>query len=307
MDRVPPPSIADALYDFLYLDRERIGSYTAQFDDFGVLTQTKRTASASETGGKSGSAGIPQLASGAVQHAKTSTDTIDRQYDPRYTVPLTLIEHLENAGMIQRELSSASLGTLVLVRGSLEITDIRMMKSLWKPIMAFWMRSTFSAHIDQKITEKGKKGAELLRARAAITAQEEFKVLRSRMTEQFSTLADIVQVLPHPLQASIKGEHGATWSVLDPQHMTTNVDGFALMHGKSIPGMWSAIALVDALPENDEEHSDPFKDIGERSKTVESMNAMQEMLRNQFGRPRTSYGISPIAIYRSIEPNPSER
>ncbi len=53
-----------ALYDFVYLDYDKVESYSAQLDPAGSLRETKVVKQTVHTAGSAGEVGIPKLASG---------------------------------------------------------------------------------------------------------------------------------------------------------------------------------------------------------------------------------------------------
>lgn len=89
------------LFDFLYVDRPRMGSYIAQLFDDGVHTGTKTTSAVGNqsTGKFSGS--IPALAKGELAATDTTSNGIERQFDAAWSAPLNLIRELQLGGFIQ--------------------------------------------------------------------------------------------------------------------------------------------------------------------------------------------------------------
>jgi hypothetical protein len=111
---------SDSVYDFLYYDARRIGSFLAQFDDSGHLQQVRQSDTARkgiEKGFKiTAGAGAPLVGSGNVGFEKqpydTGSESSERIYDPLWSNARTLLDYLKAADLIGRDLSTARLGQL---------------------------------------------------------------------------------------------------------------------------------------------------------------------------------------------------
>jgi hypothetical protein len=84
---------SDSVYDFLYYDARRIGSFLAQFDDSGHLQQVRQSDTARK-GNKRGfkitaGAGAPLVGTGNVgfetQPYDTGSESSERIYDPLWS------------------------------------------------------------------------------------------------------------------------------------------------------------------------------------------------------------------------------
>lgn len=92
-----------ALYDFVYLDYDKVESYSAQLDPAGSLRETKVVKQTVHTAGSAGEVGIPKLASGAASDQTANSESVDRRYDPKLTNALNLFELLSQFGLIEAE------------------------------------------------------------------------------------------------------------------------------------------------------------------------------------------------------------
>jgi hypothetical protein len=132
----------DSVYDFLYYDRQRVGSFLAQFDNSGHLQQiieretaqkaTKRGfkinvgggATVLGTGGQ-GNLGVergPDLA---------GSEGSERIYDPIWSNALTLLDYLHGAELISRDITATRLGQFVIASGSLTVLNATIMRETW--------------------------------------------------------------------------------------------------------------------------------------------------------------------------------
>src|SRR6266403_357495 len=107
----------DSVYDFLYHDARRIGSFLAQFDNFGHLLQVTASDTASTDIKRglslklSGSLPVPYSPEGAeggitlgVDPSQSGSEGQTRVYDPLWTNALALLDYLDERGLIQRDL-----------------------------------------------------------------------------------------------------------------------------------------------------------------------------------------------------------
>ena len=110
----------DSVYDFLYHDARRIGSFLAQFDNFGHLQKvtSSETASKGVRRGYSlkvaGSLPVPGSPEGAeggitlgVDPSQSGSEEQTRVYDPLWTNALALLDYLDERGLIQRDVTTA--------------------------------------------------------------------------------------------------------------------------------------------------------------------------------------------------------
>ena len=72
----------------------------------------------------------------------------------------------------------------------------------------------------------------------------------------------------------------------------------ALKYGSRIPGEWYVIGVIDALPDiSDETVSESIFPSDEIRGT---MDCMLEGIREMIGRSETSYGMTPLVIFRKV-------
>lgn len=109
---------SDSVYDFLYHDARRVGSFLAQFDDAGLLQQVTQSEGAyrgSKRGWKAAAGGsMPTVGSINVSAErgpeKGAFEASERVYDPLWTNARTLLDFLGERGMVRRELEGARIG-----------------------------------------------------------------------------------------------------------------------------------------------------------------------------------------------------
>src|SRR5258708_22683520 len=101
----------DSVYDFLYHDARRIGSFLAQFDNFGHRQEVTSSETASKgakrgyslkLGGSLPLPGSPEGAEGGItlgmDPSQSGSEGQMRVYDPLWTNALTLLDYLDERG-----------------------------------------------------------------------------------------------------------------------------------------------------------------------------------------------------------------
>lgn len=130
---------SEFVYDFLYHDTVRVGSFLSQFDKAGLLQQVKKTDSDGKLHfnkiGFSGSKGIPLLAQGTASYDGSRTtdkkEGMEKIYDPIWINATTLLDFLNAHGMIDYNLEAANIGHFALISGNLNILDLPFLKNIW--------------------------------------------------------------------------------------------------------------------------------------------------------------------------------
>jgi hypothetical protein len=288
---VPEQQSAVALYDYVYLDRTRIEAYAAQLDDNGVLTSIKRTTASADKTTTKANVNLQVLVAGQ-DDTVGSTQAVDLAYEARWSVPLDVLAMLDEHGLVIQPVTLANIGQLVLLRGDLEVVDIRVMRELWQPIVNLWQHNEESALRTAQDTLATLPPTQQKQGRAMIA---DAKKQSKESVAGINLFLPILEKLPHAIHAALSTPDGHhVWMSLDPQNLTTSVDDFALKHGALIPGLWTAIGILDATPEVDRPAPEPGGTLGGIMKFVASF------MQNALGRPKESYGLTPIAVYRTI-------
>lgn len=114
------------LYDFLYRDLERIGSYYAQLFG-GRLSQIEKTeASHKSTGGKA-EGSIPAFASAGMEHSKSASSELRKTHDPHDMIVTDVIGSFFDQGRMYDDPLAAPHGSIVVAKGTLVFVDRSLM------------------------------------------------------------------------------------------------------------------------------------------------------------------------------------
>jgi hypothetical protein len=285
------------VFDFLYHDARRVGSFLSQFGAYGLVQQVKATEAAAESQSTkttlSGGMDVPLVAkAGAGFDVTTSTDerdTAERTFDPLWTHARTLLDYLTEHNLIQHDIWNARLGQIILLKGSLVVLDATMLKGAWqRPVI-------------RRLIESGAKTA-------AKVGQP------SASKDEIALLLEMLTLVPHSVQGVIIGTNFNAWCSLSDAALVTTPSDLVLKHGAFIPGEWQVLGVLDAflnmdpLPNPD---GTPARNIDElvqqhvQTPVATALAAFAPAIRNLIGRPNNFFGITPLIIFREVSAEPA--
>lgn len=296
-DSEPPSEVhrSGSVFDFLYHDARRVGSFLAQFEMYGVPAQVRATESAGRTATTrlSGQAGANLLtavkANAALDLAVADDerDAAERTYDPLWTNARALLDYLFERDLIRRDLWDARVGQFVLASGSLIVLDVAMLKAAWdKPSV-------------KKLVTQG----------AQVPAAKGHRKGHAAPPSQAQLLIELLTVLPHSLQAHLLGADYSVWCSLSESSLVGMSSDLVLKHGALVPGEWHILGVLDAQPDvigESEETSAVAAALdaavaGTAGTAVGTLAAqLAPVVRQLLGRPRPSFGMTPLLIFREV-------
>ena len=113
---------------------------------------------------------------------------------------------------------------------------------------------------------------------------------------------ELLPLFPHAVQATLVGNNFRVWTSLTEANIVGLASDLILKHGVVIPGQWHMLGVLDALtdaggaptPSNDTAAIMAGTPIG-------GLAAMMATgIRQFFGRPATSFGMTPLLIFRAV-------
>jgi hypothetical protein len=295
----------DSVFDFLYHDIRRVGSFLAQFDNFGHL----QSVTASEGVSKGGTRGYSLKLAGAVpvpgaiegaegsltfarEPGQNGSESFERTYDPLWTNARTFLDYISEQSLLNRDLKNARIGQFVLATGKANILDLEMIKRMWDlpPIQALV-----------------KAGAE---TQTGLNRQDRRR--QGRQNTQEPSPADMmmamVKVMPHTLQISLRRDDGLSiWGCLASDSLVGKCSDLVLKYGLDLAGAWTVVGILDALPDpTNETDSSESLDIatavaaGSSSAIGTLARIVQPVTRTILGRPTGAFGITPLLVFREV-------
>ncbi|WP_298376349.1 hypothetical protein [Azospirillum sp.] len=281
----------NSIYDFIYIDSKRIASYISQLDPNGFATGLKSSASASSVLGAGGKADV-YVTSGSINTSKTKTEGVERHFDTSLTLPITVMDRLDELGFIYRDVKQTPIGHIFLAKGYMQMFDIRMMQEMWGGVLDLFRLQERAQALEQEAQNLNRNG------RKNIRKYEGKTVLPQNELDQGKIIAELLKKIPHSLQLNYLSENGAMlWSTLNPANMVISSDDFSLKHGTMIPGEWHMLGIMDSyfLPQPASLWSElPMSEVARH------MIPILDAVRQQFGRPEYSLAVTPLAIFRSV-------
>jgi hypothetical protein len=295
----------DSVYDFLYYDKQRVGAFLAQFDDSGHLQQIKASEHASKVTRRGfkvnlsgdatvlGTGGQGGLGFERGPHQEGS-EASERVYDPLWTNALTFLDYLDAADLICRDITKGRLGQFVLVSGSLIVLNAGLLSSLWKTNAltgttqkwvknqkAIWNADPKNAALPNKARGDAEK---------AFVANQE---------HSFKVALEILPTFPHSSQCTVSGNNFVVWSSLATEGMVGTVSDLSLKHGTDVPGTWSLLGILDALP-SPIPPAKPFPDNDSTSPFESLIKNFSNLARTALGRPEKAFGMTALLLFREV-------
>lgn len=287
----PPPN---SVYDFIYQDVRRIGSFLAQFDEHGVRQLVKATETAGRTEvtrtAANGSITLPLVGAGGgtldLSNSEDTRDAAEYTFDPLWTNARRLLDYLTQHDLLNKDVWTTTLGSFIQIEGGLSVID----PNLAKPII------------------KVKSIKEMIR-KNVVAGLDGPMPARNKLFDAFVDLIDVTQ---SSVQAHLNGENFTAWCTLAETALSIPSSDLALKHGSFVPGRWTLIGILDAFPD---QKADPTPENPE-PKTVDDVVAefagtmigtmtaqIIGVSRELVGRPRNFFGVTPLVIFREVSAN----
>jgi len=294
--------LSGSVYDFLYHDVRRVGSFLAQFDEAGHLqqiTQSEHATKGQSRGLRFAAGGeIAQVGSAHIDVSRTplsgGSEASERVYDPLWANARALLDYLYERNMILRNLLDARIGQFVLVSGVLAVLDLPMLQQLWEmPIVQATIKSGAGAVPSSQSHSPNR--AERRRGNRLPTAQ------LTIAENPIEFMISLVKYLPHLIQARLKVEDGtAIWCSLREESLVVSSADLMLKHGTVLTGTWHVLGILDATPENSTEQPSDLSSVLDDAPLAHPARSLGPMVRQIMGRPAHAYGITPLLIFREV-------
>lgn len=293
----------DSVFDFLYIDSQRIALFLSQFGQYGHLTALTKSATISST--REGGVDV-KLAK--FEGSEGEQSTLSEQFSAQWVAPLTFLDEADQRRMIVRGLQDARIGQLVLAEGSLEVRDLTIIKKAFAlPAM--------KDHIASQSTLAASNNTRQARRRNERAREQRPK--KEFSPEQFGL--EFLGELPHALHASLRTGHERIWCSLREDSLLVSAADLFLKHGVKISGHWNMLGILDALPDSNQ----PVTDVDAQSRFDEAQQAIPQgelsglmtvitqgfgglidgiapLARMFLGRHADAYGLTPLMIFREV-------
>nr|WP_086491364.1 hypothetical protein [Novosphingobium panipatense] len=290
---------AGSVYDILYSDTRRLSSLLSQFSDDGIITELTRA----DEAGHTSKAGLSiKVISGDT--SSSGKETKSQKIDPQWLLPLLFLDEAQH--LIHHDLEKAPIGSVVLIKGKLIVTDLRIIQKLWSAPSA---KKTILQQIRQSEQEAADAAAEVPANRAAKRAARAASKQKSEQSEA-ELVMELLPLLPHSPQVNIVGADHTAWATVEPDYIFGSIEDLMLKHGAKVAGTWAMVGILDGRPfeERADEDYDDMVSLDERVRIGMFADNIWKLAtelafpaRQALGRPFTSFGITPLVIFREVE------
>lgn len=264
-----------SIYDFIYLDLDRIHSYYAQLMD-GVPNQKTSSSREQKTVAHKLTAGPRDVIHYDGRKEDSKEESLEQLMDMHHVLPRDMINLLDQHQLISKKLAASNLGRLVMIQGLINFADFE----------------TLSKNSDVAIDYARIDGADF--------SPEEEKNVKN--------LIKIIESYPIGVQATMQVKSATiqhAWMALDKKYLTSAHLVSALKHEILSSEEFMVLGILDAIPDkfvDDSEDLNGFKDSLVNAKPFfEALFAMSGVYKDVIGRPDEYYGITPISIFRVMK------
>jgi hypothetical protein len=304
-----------SVYDFLYNDSRRVGSYLAQLDENGMLTEIRQGEQVSKGSKRGFNLTGSVLGTGGgleVTPKEGGAESSERVYDPFWANALYLMDTLDERGMIHRDLGTAPIGGIVLISGEMSVIDLGLLKEMWAlpGIRKLMLKGVGLQDLSTKQgAPKSTQGGPNRHDRRAADKQTGQRMPASDDTDNAVLMLELMPVLPHSMNVLVFDGQRDTWANLKEEHLIGNGSDLVLKHGVLVPGRWQILGVLDAQPDEGGQGDVAansrvdFTDPGRQkfsSLAGQMAVIMSPIVRIMLGRAGSHYGVTPLLIFREV-------
>lgn len=284
-----------SVFDFLYHDPRRVGSFLAQLDPDGHRTAFKRNQAVTDVSGDQSQAAIGGNAlavTGKYTHHRVSsssaTEAFETSFDPLWSNARLLLDLLEERDLIERDIAQAQIGQFVLASGTFSVRDYTMLKGMWKlpTVQAF-----------------AKAGADSPEP-AANRQQRRGGKPQSKPLNTIDLALELMEVLPHSVHGRLSSGSRQVWTALREDCLITSGADLLLKHGMSMPGRWSMLGILDARPDHMDAYDSEDDEAPVEALLGEILSNLSPITRGMLGRPESAYAVTPLMVFRQVTGRP---
>lgn len=143
-----------SLYDFLYIDFQRVKSVYSQLNS-GLLKQIDRLAGESISDERKFSTGVAPIGPISSRHQKEVSESSNEQITPHDIILCDVLAQLNDMDYILRDLNGAKEGNIVLLKGPISILDFGLYEKFVESLPA--IAETFVNQARDKRNRKERK------------------------------------------------------------------------------------------------------------------------------------------------------
>lgn len=253
----------DSLYDFIYIDDHKSKILLAQIQANGILTQVISRIKEEEC--HSGEAGMDKIFVAKKIGQLLESESVEHSFDTSLSTHLSLLNKLGEQNRINRDITKASIGEIVLFTGDAYFLDIETLQKT-APLFKYFK-----------------------------------KQLKNK--DDYSMVMDVLKLIPSSIQFIFKDYSDSpkkVWMTISSSSMLITASDLMLKYGNNLNGKWSVIGLLDSKPEAPES-TESTESIGIDDREIgNSLGIISTVFKGLIGKHDSYYGITPIMIFREV-------
>jgi len=261
------------LYDFLFVDQEKMRSLYAQIYEglLDVMVATDSSTQGKTTDLKMGGDPVGGFSS---SRREEYSEGKQESMVPHDLVLRDVLAKLKTEKFILDDPQAVGTGNLILLHGELALMDANLNLNLFKAIPK--LATDFAATNRKKSRQDS----------------EEQKNLKNFMT-LVQTAIDSIQPV---LQFRVASDGHEVWGAISQEHMRQPINSLLMQYGQMMPGLWSVLGIVDHVKNSDSPilHKHPLPES--QGGLEDALKAMREI----FQTPDNAICVTPLVIFRQI-------
>jgi hypothetical protein len=257
--------LTDSLYDFIYIDDHKSKILLAQIEANGILTQVISRIKEEEC--HSGEAGMDKIVVAKKIGQLLESESVEHSFDTSSSIHLSLLNKLGEQNRINRDITKASIGEIVLFTGDAYFLDIETLQKT-VPLLK---------HFKKQLNKN-----------------------------DYSMVMDVLKLIPPSIQFIFKDYSDSpkkVWMTISSSNMLITASDLMLKYGNNLNGKWSVIGLLDSKPESLEsiESLESTESISIDDREIgNSLGVISTIFKGLIGKHDSYYGITPIMIFREV-------
>jgi hypothetical protein len=138
--------------------------------------------------------------------------------------------------------------------------------------------------------------------------QRQERLQKAAAEKQIGAGLEFLRLLPHAIQSSVRTGENEVWCSLREDNLIVPASELLIKHGHVVAGDWSMVGILDAFPDEvaPSFETDPERFLAQATAALslgalwEAIGAIAPIARAALGRPPTSFGMTPLLIFREV-------
>lgn len=266
------------LYDFLYIDHERVKSLYAQLYS-GLLGAIESVAAETLTKTTSAKIGGEPFAGLEYQHGKEELESRLERIDPHDLVLRDVLQGLKEKGFIETDPEAAAPGNIILLNGTISILNFE----AYRHFIEIMPHLLGMAPEEASLTGKSKK-----------QRRQSERAKKKEQASVFGVIKGMAEIVPWSLQVIIHTDKMTAWGAIKTENLRDDPGTYTLKYGPTLAGKWYMLGIVDVIEEIQPADSSSLPE------TISGLMEAARGINSAFGRPDNLVGVTPLLIFRKL-------